>query len=292
MKLIDLRAVGAAYRFVLENPAPVLAASALYGVVFAVQSLLTAYAGAYAPGAAPAAIAFMAVAFGAFVIGWASLGRLALGIPKTGFFGLTLGGDEGRLLWALALVVLLLVIILMTAGVAMAFMIAGLAFTEMDPGAPQPDGYVNLFELMGPVALAVSFALIAVFLVFSLWLITRLALTAPATLEASAIRVLSIWPASRGRSVEIALTGLASLAPGIIVLVVLNTVCVALLGAGPAIAQSASGEAGALIVNPALFLVVSAIYGVAKIALLAAPLIAALCALYSVYKVEGEISPD
>jgi hypothetical protein len=151
------------YRFVLENPAPVLAAGALYGVVFAVQSLMTAYAGAYAPGAAPAAIAFMAVAFGAFVIGWASLGRLALGIPKKGFYGLTLGGDEGRLIWALALVVLLLVIILMTAGVAMAFMIAGLAFTEMDPGAPQPDGYVNLFEMMGPVALAVSFALIAVF---------------------------------------------------------------------------------------------------------------------------------
>ena len=292
MRLIDFRAVGAAYRFVLENPAPVLAAGAFYGVVFAVQSLMTAYAAAHAPGAAPAMILFMAVAFCVFVIGWASLGRLALGIPKKGFFGLTLGGDEGRLIWALALVVLLLAIILMTAGVAMAFMIAGLAFTEMDPGAPQPEGYVNLFELMGPVALAVSFALIAVFLVFSLWLMTRLALTAPATLEAGAIRVLSIWPASRGRSVEIALTGLASLAPGIIVLVVLNTVCVALLGAGPAIAQSASGEAGALIVNPALFLVVSAIYGVAKIALLAAPLIAALCALYSVYKVEGEISPD
>ncbi len=68
MKLIDLRAVGAAYRFVLDNPTPVLAAAGLYGVVFSVQSLLTAYAHAYAPGAAPGMILFMIAAFGAFVV--------------------------------------------------------------------------------------------------------------------------------------------------------------------------------------------------------------------------------
>ena len=292
MKLIDLRAVGAAYRFVLENPVPVLAASGLYAIVFAVQSLLTAYAHAYAPGAAPGMILFMIAAFGAFVIGWASLGRQALGLPQKGFYGLTLGGDEGRLAWALFLVILLLTIILMTAGVAMSFMIAGLAFTDMDPNMPQPEGPVNLFELMGPGALAVSFVLVAVFTLFSLWLVTRLALSAPATLKQGAVRVLSIWPLSGGRSVEIALTGLASLAPGVILLALFNTLCLALFGAGPAIAQSAAGEAGALSISPALFWGMSAIYGLGKIALLAAPLIAALCALYQTYAAEGEISPE
>lgn len=271
---------------------PVLAAAGLYAVVFAVQSLMTAYAGAYAPGAAPAALMFMALAFGAFVLGWASLGRQALGLPQKGFYGLALGGDEGRLAWALFLVLVLLVIILMTAGVALAFMIAGLAFTDMDPGTPQPEGYVNLFELMGPVALAVSFGLIAVFVVFSLWLSTRLALTAPATLNERAVRVLSIWPLSRGRSVEIALTALASLVPGVIVLALFNALCVALFGAGPAIAQSAAGEAGALILSPVIMLLASALYGFGKIVLLAAPLIAVLCALYRTYAAEGEISPE
>ncbi|WP_440959494.1 hypothetical protein ACFELO_05120 [Oceanicaulis sp. LC35] len=292
MKLFDPRALGAAFRFVLDNPMPVLAAAGLYGVVFAVQSLLTAYAHAYAPGAAPGMILFMVAAFGAFVVGWASLARQALGLPQKGFYGLTLGGDEGRLAWALFLVLLLLSIILMTAGTALSFMIAGLAFTDMDPGMPQPEGYVNLFELMGPGALAISALLVAVFLVFSVWLITRLALTAPATIQERAVRVLSIWPLSRGRSLEIALTTLASLVPGVIVLALFNALSVALFGAGPAIARSAAGEAGMLTINPALYLVISAIYGVGKIALLAAPLIAMLCALYGVYKDEGEIPSE
>ena len=292
MKLIDLRAVGAAYRFVLDNPTSVRAAAWLYGVVFSVQSLLTAYAHAYAPGAAPGMILFMIAAFGAFVVGWASLGRQALGLPQKGFHGLTLGGDEGRLAWALFLVLLLLTIILMTAGVAMAFMIAGLAFTDMDPGAPQPEGYVNLFELMGPGALAVSVVLVTVFVLFSLWLITRLALTAPATLNERAVRVLSIWPLSRARSIEITLTSLASLAPGVLTLAVFNAICLALLGAGPVIAQSAAGEAGQLTVSPVLMLLISALYGAGKIALLAAPLIAALSALYHKYAAEGEIQAD
>ena len=292
MKLIDLRAVGAAFRFVLDNPTPVLAAAGLYAIVFAVQSLLTAYAGAYAPGAAPAAIFFMVLAFGAFVIGWAALGRQALGLPQKGFYGLTLGGDEGRLAWALFLMVLLVTIILMTAGVALSFMIAGLAFTDMDPGMEQPEGYVNLFELMGPLALTVSFGLVAVFLVFSLWLISRLGLTAPATLNERSVRVLSIWPLSRGRSIEITLTALASLVPGVIILALYNALCVALFGAGPAIAQSASGEAGALMITPVIMLVMSAVYGLGKMALLAAPLIAALCALYRTYAAEGELKAD
>jgi len=292
MKMISPSALGAAYRFVLENPMPVLAAAGLYGVVFAVQSLLTAYAGAYAPGAAPAAIFFTVLAFGAFVVGWASLGRQALGQPQKGFYGLSLGGDEGRLAWSLFLVLVLLTIILMTAGVALAFMIAGLAFTDMDPGMEQPEGYVNLFDLMDPLAMAVSIALVAVFLVFSLWLITRLALTAPATLKEHAVRVLSIWPLSRSRSVEIAVTSLLTLAPGIIVLVGFNAACLALFGAGPAIAQSAAGEAGALTVHPVMVLLMSLIYGFGKMALLGAPLIAALCALYQAYDAEGEISPE
>lgn len=292
MKLINPRALGAAYRFVLDNPMPVLAAAGLYALVFAVQSLLTVYAHAYVPGAAPGMILFMVAAFGAFVVGWASLTRQALGLPQKGLYGLTLGGDEGRLAWALFLVIVLLTIILMTAGVAMAFMIAGLAFTDMDPGMPQPDGPVNLFDLMGPGALTVSFLLVAVFALFSLWLITRLALTAPATIQSRAVRVLSIWPLSRGRSVEITLTALLSLIPGVIVLALFNAACTALVGAGPVIARSAVDEAGALIVHPALYLVISAVYGLGKIALLAAPLTGALSALYVQYSAEGEIPAD
>jgi len=283
MSIFDLTALRAAFRFVLENPRLIVIGAVAYGIVFSVQSLFTAYAGANAPGAAPAMLMAGILAFGVFVVVAAGFLRAALEQEPSGALGFTLGKDEMRLGWALILVLILLLIILLTAGVAMAFMIAGLAFTNMDPEAPQPEGYVNMFDMMGPGALAVSLALIAVFLVFSAWLVTRLMMAAPATIAAGAIKVLSVWPLSSKKSFEIALTGLVAMVPGVLLLFGLNAVSQALIGAGPALAQSASGDAGVLTQPVWVLMPIYWLYGVIKIMGLAAPGLALMCALFVKY---------
>lgn len=283
MSFFDLSALRAAFRFVSDHPRLIAIGAGAYGLVFALQSLMTAYAGAYAPGAAPAAFGFGLVAFFVFVVVAAGYLRAALGLNTQDSLGYALGRDELRLGWALFLVLTLLVIILMTAGVAMAFMIAGLAFTNMDPEMPQPEGYVNMFDMMGPGALAVSVVLIAVFLVFSAWLVTRLMMAAPATLHSGAVKVLSVWPLSSKKSFEIALTGLAAMVPGIVALLAFNALSMALFDAGPAFAQSASGEAGSLTQSVLILLPVYLIYGMIKMVGLAAPGLALMASLFMKY---------
>lgn len=292
MTLIDFCAVRAAYRFVLDHRATVLAGAGLYAVLFAVQSLFTAYAGAYAPGAAPAALGFALLAFGAFIVAIAGYGRAALGKPSQGVFGLTLGGDEGRLGWVVVLILILLFTVLGTAFLALAFMLAALALINVDAAQEPPEGFVNIFALFGAGEMAVAVALIAVFAAFSLWFGLRLSMAAPATLSAGRVQVLSVWPLSSKRIFEIAGTVLAAMAPGAGVLAVFVLVCDALTGASPAVAQSASGEAGALTVNAAVLVVIYALYGVGKMALLAAPAMAALCALYVKYASSAPVLDD
>jgi len=280
MTLIDVSALRAAFRFVVDNPALIAVGAALYGAVFAVQSLLTAYAGAYAPGAAPGALGFALVAFGVFIVVIAGFGRTMLDRPAQGLAGFTLGGDEGRLAWVVVLVLILVLTVLGTALVALSFMLAALALINVDANAEPPEGFVNIFAMFGPGEMAVAALLIGVFIAFSAWLFTRLTLAVPATLQAQAVKVLSIWPSSSKKGFEIALTLLVALLPGVVILTGFNALCMLFLGAGPAVAQSASGEAGALTHNPAVLVVIYALYGGLKIAVLAAPGLRVLTSLY------------
>ncbi|MCP2678743.1 hypothetical protein NHF45_04255 [Maricaulaceae bacterium NA33B04] len=280
--MFDLPAVKRALLFSVVNPVPVAVAAGLYGVVFAFQSYFTALAGAGDIGAAPIALGFGMLGFFAIVLAMASWGRIALGKPAGAVFGLELGADEARLTWSAFLIVILSLTVLGTAGLAVAFMIAALALINVDPAAPAPEaGSVDLFGMFGTGEWIVTAVIFAAFMVFSLWFFLRLAMAYPATLDASRIQIMSVWPLSgRGRSVKILSTTLAAALPGVLILVVFNLITAALLGVYPAAAQSASGEAGALSVAAPGFMIVSFLYGVGKAGLVGAPVCAALCALY------------
>ena len=280
--IVDLTAVKRALSFIAENQVAVAVAAGLYGVAFAFQSMFTALAGSGVVGAAPIALGFGAFGFFGFVLAMASWGRIALEKPGGKVLGLSLGADEVRLTWAAFLIVILSLTVLGTAGLAVAFMIAALALINVDPEAPPPEaGDVDLFAMFGTGEWIVTGVIFTAFALFSLWFFLRLAMAYPATLEASRIQIMSVWPLSgKGRSVKILTTALAVALPGVIILIVFNGIANAVLGAYPASAQSASGEAGALAVSVPGFVLVSFLYGFGKAAFVGAPVCAALCALY------------
>ncbi len=281
MMLIDLPAVRRALQYPISNAPAVLAGAGLYAAVFAVQSYFTALAGAGVTGAAPWGLAFGLLALGAFVLAMASWGREALGKPQGPWFGLALGGDEGRLAWATVLILILSLTVLGTAFLAVAFMIAALALINVDPDAPAPEGDVDLFAMFGTGEIITATVIFAVFALFSLWFFLRLAMAYPATLDAGRIQIMSIWPLSgRGRSVQILTTVLAAASPGVVILVLFNLAAAGLTGVYPASAPSAAGELGALSVSAPVFLALAFIYGLGKAALVGAPVCVALCALY------------
>jgi len=290
MTLIDFNAVRRAFCFLPTRPALIGAGAALYGVVFAIQSLLFIYAGVHTPGMMSVAVGFGPVVFGVFIVVAAGFARAMLNKRKRGVLGLTLGGDEGRLAWVVVLILILIFTVPGTALVALSFMLTALALINVDAGAEPPEGLVNIFDLFGQGEMAVAIVLVAVFIIFSLWFFLRLALAAPATVHAGAIKVLSIWPLSSKHSFEIALTLTAALIPGFVILTGFNALCVTVLGAGPAIIWFASGGMGAPTLNPAVLLMMYVFYGAGKITFLAAPGLFVLSSLYMKYLFQN--APD
>lgn len=287
MTLIDPRTLAAAFRFPFENARLVASGAVAYGAVFAVQTLATAHAAMGADWGAPAALAAILAAFAIFVVALAAWGRAALG--RTGA-ALRIGGDELRLLHVSILVLILLVTVLGTAFLALAFMLAGLALINVDASAEPPEGFVNIFALYGTGEMIVAIVLGAVFTLFSLWFFLRLALAYPATLDHGRVQVLTAWPLSgQRRAGEMIVALVVCAAPGVAALILFNALCDAALGAWPGAAQSLAGEAG-FVANPALFALAAFLYGAMKLAFVAAPVAAVLCALYVKYRTESENS--
>lgn len=282
MKLIDIQAVLGAWRFVFTKPVAVLAGAVLYAFLFTTQSWFTALAAAGDLGAAPWGFLTGLLALFAFVLAMASWGRIAFERPSKGVFGLSLGGDEGRLAWSAFLVLILALTVLGTASLAVVLMLVALAVINVEPGAEPPvEGEVDLFALYGPGELAVVAVIFLIFAVFSLWFFLRLAMAYPATVEAGRIKILSAWPLSgQGRSILILLTVVLAALPGVAALVVFNIAADALFGAYPASSQSAAGEAGGLVLSAPVFLALAFVYGAAKVVLVGAPVCSALCSLY------------
>ncbi|MEQ8405591.1 MAG: hypothetical protein RKE49_10870 [Oceanicaulis sp.] len=288
MTLLDPRTLAAAFRFVSTHARLVGLGAIAYAAVFTIQSLATAQAAAGTGWGAPAAFAAMLAAFAVFVVVLAAWGRARL---DRGAPALKVGGDEARLLWVCVLVLILVFTVIGTAFLAVAFMLAGLALINVDPAAEPPEGFVNIFALYGAGELAVALVIGGVFAVFSLWFFLRLALAYPATVDQGRVQVLTAWPLSgRRRAVEMIVTLVLAALPGVIVLVALNLVSSALIGAWPGAAQSAVGETGFMI-SPFAFALAAFIYGAAKMALVGAPCAAALCGLYVKYRTESEKTP-
>jgi hypothetical protein len=251
MMIIDVQALGRAAGFPLRHAVPVALAALACGGLHAAQ-IAAAQAGA---GAAAGLALFAALAV--LFIAAAGFGRMALELPGKGVLGFAAGADEARFVWVMILILILLGTVIGTAFLCLAFMLGALALIGADRAGmtEQPEGFVNIFALFGTGEWIVAMVLLAAFAVFSLWMLARVAMAGPATLERGRVQVLSIWPLSTGRSPMIALTSLLAAAPGIAVM-------------------------HALAAAPLPAVLLAFVQGVAGIVLLVAPLMALWSALY------------
>ena len=281
MTLLDLNAVRAGWRAVIDHPGPVAFAALVYAPVFAAQSVWSAEGAIGRPGAAPLAILAALLGLCVFVVSLAAWGRLAFGRDAgSGLFGHRLGVDERRLGVVALLLLVLTFTVVGTAFMALAFMIAALALINVDPDAPAPEGRIDIFALLGPGETAVAVIVIAAFALGSLWFFLRLALAYPSTLAQDRVQVLTAWPLSRGaRAARMLVSVLLVSAPGLAVLAGLNLVSASVIGAFPASAPSAVDD-GAVSASLAGFAVASFLHGAVKIALIGAPSALVLCRIY------------
>lgn len=266
MTLIDISAVRAGWRFVLENPGPVATGAGLFALLSALQTTLWTSGGVEFPAGKPLGLIFAALAFVAMIMALAAWGRRVYGRAGAGNLDLKLGGDEGRLALVVLLVLILVFTVVGTAFIALTFMIAALALINVPDDAPQPEqGEELLAQLLGPSEWFVAAIIIAVFAFFSFWFVLRLVLAYPATVKTQSVQVLTAWPASaNGRSLTIGTSVLATALPGALVVLVISFAQLAFL----------SGTSGLV-----TFLA-SSISGFALLALVGAPVAACLCALY------------
>lgn len=280
--LIDFPTIRRAFEFVPANAALVLTGAGLYGLMFAVLSHFVAVADVGDLHAILPALGLVLLTFAAFVVAMAAWGRAALAKPAGPLLGLAFGSDELKLLLAALLVLILSFTVLGTAGLAVYLMSFALAAINVDLEAPAPvEGEVSAFAFYGVGEWIVFSVIIAVYVLFSLWFFTRLALAYPATLDAGRIQIMRIWPMSgKGRAVRILTTVFATILPGAIILELYNYALASSLGLFPAVAHSVSGQAGEHLVSAPLFFALSFAYGVGQAAFIGAPVCAALCALY------------
>ena len=285
MKLLDTQALSAALRFPRRNPIVYAAGSLVYAVPFALQNLTQVYVAGGSGLAGWLTLILLLAAYTGFAAALAGWGRRALGLAGSGQYGLSLGEDELRLFWVALLVAILLFTVLGTALVVLIFMLAALAMigaSNMGMDEP-PAGYVEIFSLFGTGEWIVAIALMAAFAVFGLWLITRLSIAIPATLEGGRIRILSVWPLTSGHFGEIAGTAAVIILPALIVLALFNSAIAALFGVVPADPASVLPPSGRIEVLPLGYTLWSFVYGLLQMGLLFAPLTVMVCSLYTRY---------
>lgn len=270
MKLIDLSAARTGLASVIGHVPIALAAAGIYALAYGLEAL-TAFRLAAGDGPLWHWFAAMAIGFVATVPALTAFARMGLGQPAR----LAAGSDERRVLGVMALIWVLLFTVLGTAGLAVMFMFTALAVINVDVAAEPPGGLVDIYALFGTGEWLVAGALLAAFTGFSLWFVARLAVSVPATLDSGRVRVLSIWPASSKRWIQIALTLLAAAAPGMALLALLNVVAYDLFGVWPGASHLDADTA-----SPIWVTCLGAVHGALKLALVIAPGAAALGALY------------
>jgi len=138
-----------------------------------------------------------------------------------------------------------------------------------------PPEWWTIYALFGAGEWIVAAVLLIAFTGFSLWPVARLAVSLPATLASARVRVLSIWPVSSSRWIEITLTLLLAAAPGLVILLVFNAAAHAAFGVWPGAAHLGA-EGGSLMAATVL----GAAHGAVKLALVIAPGAVAMGALF------------
>lgn len=163
----------------------------------------------------------------AMVIAQGALFRRAFG-REAGLRGLRWGRDEWRLLAAHLMIMALLFLISAILAVIVGGVALGVARTvapNFDPGTIA--GWRSAFANAGPAGFILFVAPLGS-LAILLWLIVRLSLSAPATVEQSGVRVLSAFPLTKGSVPTLFVVGLAIFLP----VVLFNALLTLALGQG------------------------------------------------------------
>lgn len=232
MKLFHTDALGAGFALLRDHPVPVALAAGICGAMAAVEVLVLALV----PGAGLLTVSLLAVlGFYAWVIAAGLTGRASVGLD---WKGLTANGgrDLHRLVLVALLSVILIVTVLGTAFVMLAFMLGALAIlgAERTGLTEPPEGFVNIFALFNAAEWVIALVLITAWSGFAFWFISRLLPAIPATLHRQAVQLLATWPILQGRGLGALLTGLATILPGTALLVGFCFAAEAFAGYNPA----------------------------------------------------------
>ncbi len=232
MTLFHTDALKAGFALLRNHPLPVALSAGVCALLAAIEIMTLRLA---APAGLLSVVALAALGFYAWVIAAGLIGRASVGLDWKG-----LASNSARDLHRLVLVALLglvlLVTVLGTAFVMLAFMLGALAILGADrTGLTEPpEEFVNIFALFNPAEWVIAVMLIAVWSAFAFWFLSRLLPAIPATLHRGKVQLLATWPILQGRGLGALMTGCAAVLPGIVLLTGFSIACEALFGFNPA----------------------------------------------------------
>ncbi|AZU03986.1 hypothetical protein X907_1453 [Glycocaulis alkaliphilus] len=240
MKLIHADALQDGLALILRHPRAVLAASALCAAIAALEALVFSLTGEAGPGLIGVTLLFI-LGFHAWVIAAVLVTRPALGLAEGDIQDRA--RDVSRLVLVAGLTLVLVLTVLGTAFVMLAFMLGALAIlgAERTGLTEPPEGFVNIFALFSTAEWIIAVALIAVFAGFALWFISRLLPGIPATLARGKVQLLAAWPILQGRGLGGFITGTLAVLPGIVLLVAFAFLVESVTGYNPAQGVRADG---------------------------------------------------
>ncbi len=232
----------AAWSFPLRHPAAVFAPAAVYALLHALQDFVAGEGAARQASALVLSFAGLAVIVLA-VTAWL---RAAFGAPRAaGPAGVSLDRTAVQVAIALVLAALLAVTTAAIGFFGVLLLVGGMTIAARDRAGllaeDAPNELVNVFEYFTLFERAVSLGAMALWLVLSLWLAARLTPALPATFADGRVRVLSIWPASRGRAPAIVAASLLAALPGGVLVWLLGLTAPV---AGPILSGALQGFAG------------------------------------------------
>jgi hypothetical protein len=169
----------------------------------------------------PAALLALPIEIAAAILALGALYRRAFG-KATGLAGLRWGMDEWRLLGAQALIAVLLFVVLAVLATVVGAIALGVARASA-PGfdATSSEAWRAALSKSG-VGAVVAGAAPLVSLALLVWLTARLSLAAPASVDQGKVRVLSVFPLTRGVTVQVLVAGVVLAAP-VVALVALSS---------------------------------------------------------------------
>lgn len=273
MKLIHTDALQDGFALIFRQPRAEMAAAGLCAAVAALEALVFSMTGEAGPGVIGVTLLFI-LGFHAWVIAAVLITRPALGLEAGAVKDRA--RDVSRLVLVAGLTVILVLTVLGTAFVMLAFMLGALAIlgAERTGLTEPPEGFVNIFALFNAAEWGIAVALITVFSAFGLWFISRLLPAIPATLERGKVQLLAAWPILQGRGLGAFLTGTLAILPGVIVLAGFAILVEHLTGYNPA--QGVQSEA----LSPLAVAFLRAVLVAGTVTLVLSPLLGVHARLY------------